>query len=81
MKKQAAILMLACAFCVPRAALAKTTPRGTSGVINAPSGYVRMPGHVSAGMDWTKDDKTLRGNVSLPLGLEIAAESETWGHL
>lgn len=73
MKKQAAILMLACAFCVPRAALAKTTPRGTSGVINAPSGYVRMPGHVSAGMDWTKDDKTLRGNVSLPLGLEIAA--------
>ena len=72
MEKKIFAAMLAVLAAVPLAAEAKTTPSGTSGVINTPSAYVRRPGHLSIGYDLTKDDHNLRGNVALPLGLEVA---------
>ncbi len=50
MKKQLTAALLCALSCLPLAAEAKVTPSGTSGVINAPSGYVRLPGHVSGGL-------------------------------
>ncbi|MCD2435208.1 YjbH domain-containing protein [Acidaminococcus sp. NSJ-142] len=72
MKKQFWLTLCLGLALLPASAQAKTLTDGTSGIINAPSGYVRLPGHVSAGLDWTKDAKTVRGNVALPLGLEVA---------
>ena len=74
MKKQLTAALLCALAALPLAAEAKTTPSGTSGVINAPSGYVRLPGHVSGGLDWTKEGRNVRGNIALPLGLEIAGQ-------
>ena len=51
MRKRLTAALLCGMALLPLAAEAKTTPSGTSGIINAPSGYVRMPGHVSAGLD------------------------------
>lgn len=62
----------ACCAVLPMSAEAKITPSGTSGIINTPSAFVRHAGHFSIGYDMTKDDKTLHGNIALPLGLEVA---------
>lgn len=72
MKKQLTAALLCALSALPLVAEAKVIPSGTSGVINAPSGYVRLPGHVSGGLDWTKEGRNVRGNISLPLGIEIA---------
>ncbi|UQT38997.1 YjbH domain-containing protein [Acidaminococcus intestini] len=73
MKKTVATLaILTLASAMPLAAEAKITPNGTSGIINTPSAFVRLPGHVSVGYDMTKDGQILHGNVALPLGLEVA---------
>ena len=48
MKKTVATLaILTLASAMPLAAEAKITPNGTSGIINTPSAFVRLPGHVS----------------------------------
>ena len=50
MKKTVATLaILTLASAMPLAAEAKITPNGTSGIINTPSAFVRLPGHVSVG--------------------------------
>lgn len=72
MKKEFCALLLAGCSLLPLTAEAKLTPLGSSGVINTPNGYVRLPGHVSGGYDMTKDDRRVRANVSLPLGIEIS---------
>ena len=61
MKKTVATLaILTLASAMPLAAEAKITPNGTSGIINTPSAFVRLPGHVSFARPcfrWLRHDK------------------------
>jgi hypothetical protein len=71
-KKMMIVMAAALTAVLPYAAEAKTTPSGVSGVINTPSAYTGHVGRLSIGYDMTKDEQNLRGNVTLPLGLQVA---------
>ncbi len=57
---------------LPLACEARTLPSGISGVINAPSAYVRSMGHAAVTYQYTEDYKVIGGNVAVMPGLEIA---------
>ena len=74
MKKTVATLaILTLASAMPLAAEAKITPNGTSGIINTPSAFVRLPGHVSVGYDMTKDGQILMVMWPCPWALKWQA--------
>ncbi|MGE4588263.1 MAG: YjbH domain-containing protein [Acidaminococcaceae bacterium] len=66
-----AILMSSLAA-LPLSCEARTLPSGTSGVINAPSAYVRSMGHAAVTYQYTEDYKVIGGNVAVLPGLEVA---------
>lgn len=74
MKKTVATLaILTLASAMPLAAEAKITPNGTSGIINTPSAFVRLPGHVSVGYDMTRMDRSFMAMWPCPWALKWQA--------
>lgn len=75
MKIRTLMFFVICNILFTAVCSAGTTPKGASGLVNVPSAYIAKYWKVNIGYFNTTYGSSLAGNISLPLGAELAYSS------